>query len=131
VVLDGSLFEKGQGGHTFGLGPLGVATRGYANRSQGRRRTNTVPPSRLMEPMPQGGDGVDIVIVLVVPVASILPLGVPRLGVGVGAALVGPRVGALAMVVLFPESEASSRERESTWPPPTASADEPQVWCPR
>jgi len=50
-----------------------------------------------MEPMPQGGDGVDIVIVPVVPVASIFPLGVPRLGVGVGA----PRVGALAMVVLF------------------------------
>ena len=39
-----------------------------------------------MEPMPQGGDGEDIVIVIVVPVASILPLGVPRVGVGVGAA---------------------------------------------
>ena len=29
-----------------------------------------------MEPMPQGGDGEDIVIVIVVPVTSILPLGV-------------------------------------------------------
>ena len=44
-----------------------------------------------MEPMPQGGDGVDIVIVPVVPVASIFPLGVPRLGVGVGAPRVGGR----------------------------------------
>jgi hypothetical protein len=34
-----------------------------------------------MEPIPQGGDGVDIVIVLVVPIASILPLGLPSLGV--------------------------------------------------
>jgi hypothetical protein len=98
VVLDGSLFEKEQGGHTFGHGPHGAATLGYSNRGQRRRRTNTVPPSRVMEPMPQGGDGVDIVIVLVVPVASILPLGVPRLGVGVGAALEAPRIGALAMV---------------------------------
>ena len=85
MVLDGSLFEKEQGGHTFGLGPHGAATLGYSNRSPRRRKTNTVPPSRLMEPMPQGGDGVDIVIVLVVPVASIVPLGVPRLCVGVGA----------------------------------------------
>ena len=53
VVLDGSLFEKEQGGHTFGHGPHGTATLGYSNRSQRRRRTNTVPPSRLMEPMPQ------------------------------------------------------------------------------
>jgi hypothetical protein len=80
-VLDGSLFEKEQGGHTFGHGPHGVATLGYSNRGQRRRRTNTVPPSRVMEPMPQGGDGVHIVIVLVFPVASILPLGcVVRLG---------------------------------------------------
>ena len=28
VVLDGSLFEKEQGGHTFGLGPHGAATFG-------------------------------------------------------------------------------------------------------
>ena len=28
VVLDGSLFEKEQGGHTFGLGPHGSATFG-------------------------------------------------------------------------------------------------------
>ena len=26
--------------------------------------------------------------------------------------------------------EAGSRKREITWPPPTASADEPQAWCP-
>ena len=60
--------------------------------------------------MPQGGDGVDIVIVLVVPVTSILPLGVPRLGVGVGAALAleGPGVGALATVVLFRAKKAKT-----------------------
>ena len=40
-----------------------------------------------MEPTPQGGDWEDIVIDTVVPIASILPLGVPRLGVGGGAAL--------------------------------------------
>jgi hypothetical protein len=91
VVLDGSLFEKGQGGHTSGHGPHGPATLGYSNRGQRRRRTNTVSPSRGMEPMPQGGDGIDIFIVLVFPVASILPLGGPRLGVSVGAALEAPR----------------------------------------
>ena len=51
VVLDGSLFEKEQGGHTFGHGPHGAATLGCSNRSQRRRRPNTVHPSRLMEPM--------------------------------------------------------------------------------
>ena len=60
-----------------------------------------------MEPMPQGGDGVDIVIVIVVPVASIVPLGVPRLGVGAGA-LEAPSVGALAMVVLFRAKKAKT-----------------------
>jgi hypothetical protein len=45
-----------------------------------------------MEPMPQGGYGEDIVIVIVVPVETILPLGAPRVGVGGGAALVEPRI---------------------------------------
>jgi hypothetical protein len=57
-----------------------------------------------MEPMPQGGDGEDIVIVIVVPAASILPLGVSRLGVGVGAAREAPGLGAMAMVELMPAS---------------------------
>ena len=57
-----------------------------------------------MEPMPQGGDGEDIVIDTVVPVASILPLGVPRVGVGGGAAREAPAVGALAMVEPMPAS---------------------------
>ena len=51
AVLDGSLFEKEQGGHTFGHGPHGAATFGGSNRSQRRRRPNTVHLSLMMEPM--------------------------------------------------------------------------------
>ena len=51
AVLDGSLFEEEQGGHTFLHGPYGAATLGGSNRSQRRRRPNTVHPSRVMEPM--------------------------------------------------------------------------------
>jgi hypothetical protein len=76
-----------------------------------------------MEPTPQGGDGEDIVIDTVVPVASILPLGVPRVGVGGGAARErkspareAPAVGALAMVEPMPASRngrpGPGRERE-------------------
>ena len=63
--------KKNQGGHTFGLGPHGSATLGCSNRSQRRRRTNKVPPSRLMEPMPRGGDGVYIFIFLFFPFSRI------------------------------------------------------------
>ena len=51
AVLDGSLFEKEQGGHTFVPRPHGAATIGGSNRSQRRRRPNTVHPARLMGPM--------------------------------------------------------------------------------
>jgi hypothetical protein len=51
AVLDGSLFEKEQGGHTFVPRPHGAATIGGSNRSQRRRRPNTVHPSRLMGSM--------------------------------------------------------------------------------
>ena len=60
---------------------------------------------------------------------SILPLGVSRLGVGVGAAREAPGVGALAMVEPMPASRNGRPGPGRTWPPPTASADEPQAWC--
>ena len=51
AVLDGSLVEKEQGSHTFVPRPHGAATIGGSNRSQRRRRPNTVHPARLMGPM--------------------------------------------------------------------------------
>ena len=143
MVLDGSLFEKEQGGHTFALEPHGGATAGYpipgiAHFRHGKVRPRhplphrdhahhsflvaagkdkarppwekgmagplqrsarswsprswqhppNVPhlwaripcPSCWMEPMPQGVDGENIVIILIVPLVS--GTGEPHRGLG-------------------------------------------------
>ena len=119
MVLDGSLFEKEQGGHTFALNRmerrrhdapfLGSHAASHASTTadidRGRAPGLSFPrcsrQGQSEAAQEKCHDGRVAAEKRACSVAAIVPLVVPRLGVGVGEALEAPRVGVLAIAVLF------------------------------